>query len=369
MVSQVNFYKVSKIFNNFVISRKQMSNIKIKVYLFKVLYFFIMGFFISCIQKEFQDNNFLVFPTFSLVNSMEVEELNSCNLGINAKALLSSRFKNLAHLKTIVSIQYDKDYTKMDSNSCSPSIVHLSYMSNGEKIIRTMTSGASQAEIMNLQKADYFTCAKFVLAHPNVIRQRKELTKIHVLARRKPDILGPRDMSFYDLAESSVSHINTPNLAFQNTKDRSERGYINTFNHVAAQAIITSFFSEGLADLIGDLHERQNMPEITSGRFTERQLNDSINNPEDNYVDIINNEIGQKIGLKLKYKYKLSKINICTPVLLAAYLNDIQSYYMWAMEIGLDPFRSTDDVVIKFTKKINIVLLGSYKPYTSNFIK
>lgn len=341
-----------------------MSKIRFKVLLY-ILFLFILSYcFISCNQSDLKDLLFLTSKTLSIDNRPEEDILNRCNFGVKSKVLLSSRFKNLAHLKTVVSIQYDQDYSKMDSNECRHSVVNLCYVSNGEKIIRTMTSGVSQNELIKLQKPDYFARIGFVLANPATIRRREELETAYMLSRRKPTIYGPGDMSFYDLAQASCRHINTPNLAYQNARDSSEKGYLNTFNHATAQAIITSFFSEGLADLIGDLHERYNMPEITSGRFSQSQLNDSINSPEDNYVDIINNEIGQKIGLQLKEKYKLSKTSPCTPVLLAAYLNDIQSYYIWALEIGLDNFRPTDEVVIKFSNKINSLFNGSWIPIT-----
>lgn len=286
----------------------------------------------------------------------DTDTWNDGSLGIHTKAMLSSRFKNLTHLKTMVSIQYDQDYSKLDSNAYRQSMVHLKYPNNAVAVQRTMISGISQNKILELRNADYFTRSCFAFSNSYIIRQRKELEVSYILARRKPVMFGPGDKSFYDLALESFQHINTPELAFQNVRDSSEKGYINTFNHVTAQAIITSFFSEDLGDLIGDLHERQNMPEITSGRFTQKQLNDSINSPEDNYVDIINNEIGQKIGLKLRHKYKLNETTKCNEVLLASYLNDIQSYYMWALEIGMDPYRPTDDIIIKFSNKINALL-------------
>jgi len=245
---------------------------------------------------------------------------------------------------------------KLDSAECIPSVVNLIYVSNGEKISRTMASGVSQNDLLSLQKANYFKRTRFVITNPLAIRNRGQLDDVYMLSRRRPAFFGPGDMSFYDFAEASFRNINTPEMAYQNVRDSSEKGYINTFNHVTAQAIITSFFSEELADFIADLHERNNMPEITSGRFTSRQLHDSLNSPEDNYIDIINNEIGQKIGYKLKEKYQLDNETVCTPDLLAAYLNDIQSYYMWAFEIGMDKFRSNDERIIRFSNKINTLL-------------
>ncbi|MEP7197352.1 MAG: hypothetical protein ABI851_12600 [Saprospiraceae bacterium] len=327
-------------------------------YLFFIPFIFI-GCFYSFMQSNVKNGFFFSSLAATLANSQNKYFDNNCNLGVNCIALMSSRFKNLDHLKSIVSISYDMDYSKMDSIDCLYSVVNLNYISNDEKINRRMTSGISQNDIIKLQKPDYLARLKFVLYHPTIMRLRKDLEQSYMLARRRPDLYGPIDVSFYDLAETSFRHINTPILAFRTPRDSSEKGFINTFNHVTAQAIISSFFSEELGDLIGDLHERNNMPEITSGRFSQSQLNDSLNNPEDNYIDIINNEIGQKIGLKLKKKYNLNEKSLCTPILLAAFLNDIQSYYMWAFEMGMDYYRPTDELVVKFSKKMNKLLIGS----------
>ncbi|MBK7913004.1 MAG: hypothetical protein IPJ80_05845 [Saprospiraceae bacterium] len=310
----------------------------------------------SCNQIGMKEGFAFKLLTLSKSQLPESDLENCCNLGVKSKVLMSTRFKNLDHLKTVVSIKYDKDYLAMDSMECIHSVVNISYTSNGETIARSMSSGVSQNEILKLQKADFLSRTRFVLSNPTTIRQRDELDDIYMLSRRRPAFFGPGDMSFYDLAEESFRHINTPNLAYKTVRDSSEKGFINTFNHVTAQAIITSFFSEELADLIADLHERNNMPEITSGKFSMHQLKDSINSPEDNYIDIINNEIGQKLGYKLKEKYNLNENTVCTPDLLTAYLNDLQGYYMWALEIGMDNFRSKDDMVIKFANKINVLL-------------
>ena len=328
---------------------KAISRILMFIFLGTAIMLAINSYLLTTLNnKELSNND--NSPTLLLQN---VNQEEYCIFGVKNRALLASRFKNLTHLQTVVSIQYDKNYSKMDSIDCLNSVVRLSYLSNGEKINRTMTSGVSQDDILQIQNDGYLKRALFILTNPNAIRQRKELEKIYLLSRRRPFIFGPADVAFCDLAEATLYHINTPNLAFVNYRDSSEKGYINTFNHITAQAIITSFYSEELADFIGDLHERSNMPEITSGRFSENQLIDSLQSPDDNYIDIINNEIGQKIGLKLKYKYKLNENSKCSPILLAALLNDVQSYYMWALEIGLDNFRPTDEIVIKFANKFN----------------
>jgi len=313
--------------------------------------FIIVFSYISYNLVDIINASFSIFNISSITNTKKINTIE-----VKSKALLSSRFNNLDNLKNVVTITYDKDYTKLDSIKCTKSEVTILYKNNKEKLNRTMASGISQNELLKLQKSNFLSKFYFAIKNPSLIRQRSELEKVYILARRKIEVFGPSDVSFYDLALASFNHINTPKLAFKNQRDSSEKGYINTFNHVTAQAIISSFYSEKLADIIGDLHERNNMLEITSGRFSKRQLNDSINNPEDNYIDIINNEIGQKIGLQLKIKYKLSENSQCTPLLLTAILNDIQSYYMWSLEIGLDNFRPTDDIVKHFSNKMNSIL-------------
>jgi len=98
------------------------------------------------------------------------------------------------------------------------------------------------------------------------------------------------------------------------------------------------------------------MPELITGVFTDSMLIHPHNNPLDNYVDIINNEWGQEIGKDLKKKYGITKNTVWTPTLLTSYLNDLQAYYTWSMKIGMRPFRETDEVIVKFCKKLNRVM-------------
>jgi len=295
------------------------------------------------------------------ISAENIQEENALGGGeialftVKARVLLTSRFRDFEHFKSVVKIEYDKDYSKLDSSEYGQSMVTLSYLSNGQLISRSMKSGVSQGDLMSAKDTNNIGKLAFTLKNPYPVRLRKSLDCIYTLARRKLE-LGLYDIAFYDLAETSMRHIITPELAFKNKRDSSEKGYINTFNHVTAQAIITSFFSAELADFISDLHELKGMPTLTTGIFTNNQLLDSVNNPLDNYIDIINNEIGQEIGLILKAKYNINRKTICTPILIADYLNDIQRYYMWALEIGLKPYEPNDKLIVKFSAKINTVL-------------
>ncbi|HJW27619.1 MAG TPA: hypothetical protein VJ508_00030, partial [Saprospiraceae bacterium] len=175
-------------------------------------------------------------------------------------------------------------------------------------------------------------------------------------SRRKDLLFGEGDIAFYDLAATMVRHISPQDTAGLPAKDFTEKGFLNTFNHVMAQSFMTSLFSRSLADFVGDVHERSHLPELVSGRFTTKQLLDVDDGPVDNYLDIINNECGQELGQMLKSKYGINSYTHWTPELLRNYLNDIQAYHSWAFQIGFTPFRETDEMVIRFAAKINTVM-------------
>ena len=172
---------------------------------------------------------------------------------------------------------------------------------------------------------------------------------------------GQGDVAFYDLAETMVRNIRPEDTLIMSRKDLSEKGYLNTFNHITAQAFMTAMYSERLADFVADVHELHNMPELISGTFSKDQLADFENGPVDNYIDMINNEWGQELGKALKEKYSINEETTWTPELLADYLNDIKSYCSWAFQISFIPFKATDELVIKFAWKINTVLEGGRK--------
>ena len=277
---------------------------------------------------------------------------------VRHRALLTTRFSSLDELKNKIRMDYFGNTIHGDTSGIATSKVRLTYDNNGDKLVSELALGVDQGDIMDVKEGSYWDQIQFIFKSPFAVRNRTELSKIYILARRSYHIFGEGDVAFYDLAEGSAKNISTADLAYQTYRDSLEKGYINTFNHVTAQAIITTFFSKELADFMADVHELHHMPELTTGRFTPEQLRDSINNPLDNYVDLINNEIGQKIGVQLREKYQLGPESHTTPEVLANYLNDLQSYYMWALRIGMQPFKPTDDLIIRFSDKMNAVFDG-----------
>ena len=141
-----------------------------------------------------------------------------------------------------------------------------------------------------------------------------------------------------------------------NYQDYSEKGYINTFNHITPQALMTTIFSKRLSDFVADTHERRNMPELITGEFSEAQIKDLNDGAADNYLDMINNEWGQRLGKILKKEYHVNRKTMWTPEMLSNYLNDIQSYFSWSLQISFKPFRKSDEVIVRFANKINKVM-------------
>jgi len=266
-------------------------------------------------------------------------------------ALLSTRFSTLDELKQVVDIAYHQATMGKES-------VKISHCSNGIRITSLLETGVSEEDMRVASRRGYWAQYKLILVDPYLFWNSRDLIRVFLLSRRKHDLLGPGDVAFYDFAEMMVDHILPEDKENIRQKDLTEKGYLNTFNHVAAQAFVTTLFSEELAEFVADIHERHNMPELITGRFRQEQMNNPDQNPMDNYVDMMNNEWGQELGKKLKGKHRIDENTRWSPELIAAYMNDVQDYHSWAFQIGFEPFQATDERVIRFSKKLNDVLSG-----------
>lgn len=293
--------------------------------------FFMVGFFTGCHQPV-----------------EEVPKLKDFRMQ-GKGVLLTTRFNSFEEFKKEVQIEYSKD---------KKSWVRLTQNSNNQKITSILKQGIKESEIMKARDGGFLGKVKLGLSSPYFVIHRLDMLKVFLLSRRRHMVFGGGDVAFYDFAEAMMNNIEVNDLTVINEKDFSEKGYINTFNHVTAQALMTIIFSEKLADFMADTHERSNMPELISGNFTAAQLKDIKNGPVDNYVDIINNEWGQELGKMCVKKYKINQETVWTTELLANIMNDFQSYFSWVFQVGFEPFRVTDELIIKFSEKINIVLRG-----------
>lgn len=274
------------------------------------------------------------------------------------EALLATRINSLTELNAILEIEYFEEKCFWLFGHNEPK-VHISHCSNGKRVSSILESGVSEGDFRNSRDGDFWDRLSLGFKEPFVVIHRNEMVKVFNLARRRPLIFGQGDVAFYDLAEAMVCNITDEDMAMINPKDTSEKGYINSFNHINAQALVTSMFSESLADFIADAHERFYMPELLTGKFTAAQIQDPINNPIDNYVDLVNNEWGQELGILLRKKYRIDRNTIWTPELLANYLNEMQRHYSWSFNIDLIPFRPTDELMIRFSNKMNQINKGA----------
>lgn len=259
-------------------------------------------------------------------------------------ALLLPDFHSLEELKSMMKFTY--------GNSDNPH-VKLQYEWRGIIVTSELNPGIDENDFHNARKGGLMKRFKLLVASPYTVVNKNDLEIIELLSRRRDHIFGEGDVAFYDLAETMVQHISAFDRACMDSFELSEKGYLNTFNHVVAQTFMTTIFSERLADFVGDVHERSRLPELITGEFSEEQLQDLNNGPVDNYIDMVNNDWGQEQGKILKAKYGITRQTIWTSKLLADFLNDCQQYQSWVFQIGFTPFRQTDEKVIRFAKKIN----------------
>ena len=246
-------------------------------------------------------------------------------------ALLLSKFNSLDELKAVVKIKYiDK-----------PRQVRVYHCSGGRHIVAQLfEDDISEGDLKKAKAGGVLDKFKMLFHSPYAVQNRTNLQRIEYLGRRKYRDFGEGDVAFYDLAETMVKNIIEEDRTRMTERDLGEKGYLNTFNHITAQAFMTSIFSERFADFVADIHERYHIPELITGDFTDKQINDLNTGPVDNYIDLINNEWGQELGKELKIKFNIDKNSKWSPEILADYLNAIQNYNSLSFGLAFRPFSS-----------------------------
>jgi len=269
------------------------------------------------------------------------------------RALMASRFKTLDEFREVVGISYINTKMNSDSMPVKGQSVVLTYVDRADTINNILDFGVTQGDMIKVRDGSYSNRAKFAIFEPYSVANRVELNEIYKLARRRPRLFGVGDVAFYDLALASVSNIRHHNESYKSEEDSSEKGYVNTYNHITAQALITTLYGVRIADYIADLHERYAMPHLLTGKFSVDELTNPNKNAVDNYVDLINNKIGQELGLALRDKHKITQSTVWTSNLLANYLNEIQSYYSYSFGVGHKPFPQDHPTLEMMARKIN----------------
>jgi len=281
---------------------------------------------------------------FSCQPQVESTSASKSNCTETKGALLGSRFNSFEALNKSIQIEYKKDG--------NPKVI-ITHDCSGHKIKSILEKGISEKDFKNVSSSSFVDKVILAIKMPYLVIHQAELRRVYWLARRRGDLFGENDKAFYDIALALTDDLILNNADTINPRDLSEKGYLNTFNHITAQAFITSMFSEELADFIADSHERANMPELVTGEFTSEQIEDLNTGPLDNYVDIVNNEWGQEIGKKLKAKYNINRHTVWDATLMQNFMNDIKTYCSWALQIEFKPSRLEDELLTKFANKIN----------------
>jgi hypothetical protein len=258
--------------------------------------------------------------------------------------LIATRYPNLQALETTVQITYHADG------------VTITQCSNGTAIQSSLSQGVSEKDFRIARDSGLVERVSLAIRSPYALFQLGDLKRIFVLSRRKQKVFGAGSVAFYDFGERMTQHIVSSHRNQIAEDDWGEKGFLNTFNHVTAQAFVTAIYDETMAEYVADVHERYNMPELITGDFKPKQLTSPTNNPVDNYVDMINNEWGQQLGMRLKAELEIGRNTVWTPVLLADFLNELQCFYAWSLGVRFAPFEADDDEVIRFSKKLNLVL-------------
>lgn len=271
---------------------------------------------------------------------------------IGRGALLTTKFDSYEEFEKVVQVEYQ--------TGRKPS-VRLTHSSDGHTVVSVLKAGLSEADIMRIRRGSIWDKIGLCFRSPYFVMHRQDVKRVFYLSRRRNSIFGWKDVAFYDLAEIMMDHIIDVGLVPLDSSDFSEKGYINTFNHITSQAFMTTMFSERFADFIADSHERSTLPALVTGDFTQEQIEDVKNGAVDNYIDFINNEWGQELGKALKKKYRIDRHTKWTPELMTDYLNDMQHYYSWVLQVSFEPFKVDDEVVVKFANKINRVMKESAK--------
>ncbi len=281
----------------------------------------------------------LILPlVFSCSQENDVSILN--DLEDKPTLLITTDFSTYEELLQTIAIFHDPDGEK----------VTLEQNLGNRTLTSVLKGGLKESSVMQARNGGLIGKTKLLAQSPYFAANRKQVLKVWYLSRWRSRIFGPDDKAFFDLAVSMNHKIIGREM--YSSADLSEKGFINTFNHVNSQAFMTILFSEKLADFIADSHERSAMPALITGDFADKQRLDILTGAVDNYVDIINNEWGQELGKHLKHVYGIDSESIWTTAFLTSIVNDMLSFYKWSLNIEFVPFSEDEEIIVKLARKL-----------------
>jgi hypothetical protein len=153
-------------------------------------------------------------------------------------ALLLTRYKSLPELKSVVHIKYDNVASPSAGSLPENSRVELTYNNCGHLVTSILDAGISEADFVRARDGSIWDRVIVGLRSPYGVLNRKDLMRIEHLGRKRPPLFGKGDVAFYNLAETMVKNISEEDVLHMSSEELSEKGYLNTFNHVMAQAFM-----------------------------------------------------------------------------------------------------------------------------------
>ena len=279
---------------------------------------------------------------------------------IQRTPLIESDYASLAGLRKLIKIKQTPGYLNWAGANEVPAQVEVSVADfEGSNVLSMGTVGQQQLTDANDPALGW---------QERTQRQAALAYEHPELAWYRSDLQGIRRISFVagndaGSAIKRVSDLMAANIVKRGprpgpSKKRTDEAIANMFLHVFGQAIITTLWGRGAADLSGDIHERDQPALIVGGKFTAATERQAI----DNYCDLINNLHGQTWGEQLSDSLGVDDDTVWTPALVARYANDLQSLVAGSMKWEMKPIKPDHIEIIKFAHMLNQVMHGTAPP-------
>lgn len=280
------------------------------------------------------------------------------------KPLIANQYRSLDELKKAVDIQYTPGGYETRFTGDTYTDVYIQAKVSVTDKSGKGTNELSEATVVQKEASDKLekgsTWDKLMLAlqYPDAAYFKGELEEIRKLAKATKD---PKGKIINGTAIGHMSDLMYEHLAMKDRpsgrtvmigKDKTtmKGATKNMMLHVFGQALLTTLYGRSVADLAGDIHERD-QPSLITGVISKAEERQAI----DNYADLVNNLYGQDIGERLQKELGATENTVWTPELTAKYLNAVQLEIEKEMKWTFKPFDAKTPEVVRFTDRLNEV--------------
>jgi len=255
--------------------------------------------------------------------------------GSGPRPLLASNYKTLDDLKKDVAIEYGDGYVMVRHGG------RENYLKMSTFTQKEVTEARDAWDKGDKSKAGKLLGKNLSLAW-DLKDNEDAMHGIFTLGQKNPE----------GVTLNTVAKAMLGNLKGNASKSAGEQEALKSmFLHVHGQALITSLWGSQVADISGDIHERDQEALIT-GKF-EGMSSQQMNGVIDNYVDLVNNMYGQDLGERLKDQFKITKETKWTDQLTADYFTAVQDYLGETHGLTFKNFDTNSKEVKAFTRLLN----------------